>query len=138
MVKAMVFIPHTQEIAHDAGGPHGEKMQEKIEKKEIERVAPRIATEAAITCRPFASYGAAQSADAVMRNFSDEGSYIETSCEFKLGTILHMRVVRYPPMVSSTAGKTQPRSICLAEVKWLQDLADDNATRYGIGLRYLD
>jgi hypothetical protein len=73
-----------------------------------------------------------------MRNYSGEGLYIEASREFKLGTILHMRMVRYPPMSSSAAGETQPRSICLAEVKWQQDLADDNAIRFGIGLRYLE
>jgi hypothetical protein len=113
-------------------------MQETMVRKEIERTAPRIATEAAITCRPFTSCGAAHTADAVMRNFSEEGSYIETSREFKLGTILHMRMVRYPPKQTYTAGETQPRSICLAEVKWQQDLADDNAIRFGMGLRYLD
>jgi len=113
-------------------------MQEIIEKKEIARVASRIATEAAITCRPFTSGGATHTADAVLRNFSEEGSYIETSREFKLGTILHMRMVVYPPMPSSTTGETLPRSICLAEVKWQQDLADDDAIRFGLGLRYLD
>jgi hypothetical protein len=130
-------MPHTQKVANDAGGPHGEKMQEIMERKEIERVAPRIATEAAITCRPFTSCGAAHTADAVMRNFSEEGSYIEASREFKLGTILHMRMVRYPPKQTYTAGETQPRSICLAEVKWQQELADDNAIRFGMGLRHL-
>lgn len=114
------------------------KMQESMEKKEIERTVPRIATEAAITCRPFTSCGAAHMADAIMRNFSEEGSYIETSREFKRGTILQMRMVRYPPMPSSAAGKTQPRTICLAEVKWQQDLADENASRFGVGLRYID
>lgn len=42
-------------------------------KKESVRVARRIATEAAITCRPFTSCGAADTADAVMRNFSKNG-----------------------------------------------------------------
>ena len=131
-------MPHTHEIVHAAGGPHGGKMQEVMEKKEIERAAPRIATEAAITCRPFTSCGAAHTADAVMRNYSGEGLYIEASREFKLGTILHMRMVRYPPMPSSAAGKTQPRSVCLAEVKWQQKLADAKGHQYGLGLRYLD
>lgn len=114
------------------------KMQETMEKKERARTVPRISTEAALTCRPFTSWGAAHMADAIMRNFSEEGSYIETSREFKRGTILQMRMVRYPPMPSSAAGKTQPRSVCLAEVKWQQDLANENAPRFGMGLRYLD
>jgi hypothetical protein len=32
----------------------------------------------------------------------------------------------------------QPRSICLAEVKWQEEMADDKAIRFGMGLKYLD
>ena len=73
-----------------------------------------------------------------MRNFSSQGIYIETSHNYKSGTIVIMRMVRYPPMPSSMADEERPRSICLAEVKWRQELADKNTNRYGIGLRYLD
>ena len=129
---------HTHEIVHAAGGPHGGKMQEVMEKKEIERAAPRNATEAAITCRPFASNGDVCASDGVMRNFSSQGSYIETSQKFEPGAILIMRMVRYPPMPAFIADEERPRSICLADVKWRQELVDENVTRYGIGLRYLD
>ncbi len=104
----------------------------------MKRVAPRNPTEAAITCRPYASTGTIRASDGVMRNFSSQGSYIETSHNYKSGTILIMRMVRYPSMPSSLAAEERPRSICLAEVKWRQDLADDNAIRYGMGLRYLE
>jgi len=113
-------------------------MQAIMEKKESARVAQRIAIEAAITCRPFTSCWGADSAEAVMRNFSKTGCYIETSGEFKPGTILHVRMLRYPPMPPAAADKTQPRSICLAEVKWQQEVAVDNAIRFGMGLRYLE
>ena len=89
-------MPHTHEIVHAAGGPHGGKMQEVMEKKEIERAAPRNATEAAITCRPFASNGDVCALDGVMRDFSSQGSYIEMSQKFEPGAILIMRTVRYP------------------------------------------
>ena len=112
-------------------------MQEILKKKEIERAAPRNAIEAAIICRPFASIHGTCSWDGVMRNFSRQGSYIETSHQFESGTILILRMVLYPAMPSSIADDERPRSICLAEVKWWHRLAGQYTTRYGIGLRYL-
>jgi hypothetical protein len=109
-----------------------------MEKKAKHRVAQRMATDAAITCRPYASSGATRESDGVMRNFSSGGNFIETTHNYKPGTILIMRVVRYPPMRSSMAADGLPRSICLAEVKWGREVAEENATRYGIGLRYID
>ncbi len=109
-----------------------------MEKEKIQRVAPRNPTEAAITCRPYASTGTSYASAGVMRNFSSQGSYIETSHKYKSGTILIMRMVRYPAMPPSIADEERPRSICLAEVKWRQELAGENAIGYGIGLRYLD
>lgn len=105
--------------------------------KEIERAAPRNMTEAAITCRPFTSTCAICVSDGVMRNFSSQGSYIETSHKFEAGTILIVRMVLYPPMPPSIADEVRPRSICLAEVKWWHRLVGEKAARYGIGLRYL-
>ena len=112
-------------------------MEETTQKKS-KRKTPRNPTEAEITCRPYTSCGAICASDGVMRNFSSGGSYIETSHKYKSGTILIVRTLRYPPMPSSMADEEQPRSISLAEVKWQEELADDNAIRYGIGLRYLD
>jgi len=73
-----------------------------------------------------------------MRNFSSEGSYIETSHKYKSGTILIMRMVRYPQIPSSLADEEKPRSICLAKVKWRKKLTDEDTFRFGIGLRYLN
>ncbi len=109
-----------------------------MEEKEKRRIASRNRTEAAIACRPFTSSGATHTADGVLRNFSEEGSYIETSREFKLGTILHLRMVLYPPMQLSSDAEAQPRTICLAEVKWRQEMVNENTIQYGFGLRYLD
>lgn len=109
-----------------------------MQEKEKRRIASRIRTEAVVACRPFSSGGATQPADGVMRNFSDEGSYIETSREFKLGTILHLRMVHYPPRPLSLATEELPRSICLAEVRWRQELVDEDTIQYGFGLKYLD
>ena len=122
----------------DATGYNGENMQNTMQKKTIERVSPRNPTEAAITCRPYASTGTIYSSAGVMRNFSSQGSYIETSRNYQSGTILILRMVRYPAIPPSIADEERPRSICLAEVKWRQELDGENAIGYGIGLRYID
>jgi hypothetical protein len=113
-------------------------MQNSPQKKPKQRIVPRNPTEAAISCRPLSSSGSPRTSSGVMRNFSSQGIYIETSHNYASGTIVIMRMVHYPPMPSSTADESQPRSICLAEVKWQQALADETAIRYGIGLKYLD
>jgi hypothetical protein len=117
---------------------HGEKMQTATQEKEKRRTASRNPTEAAIVCRLFTSGGVPHTADGVMRNFSEEGSYIETSQEFELGTILHLRTVRFASGSPSAATETLPRSICLAEVKWRHEMVGENTIQYGFGLRYLD
>ena len=117
----------------------GEKMQQSTMMNEVgRRIALRNLTEATITCRPYASTCTICASDGVMRNFSSEGSYIETSHEYKSGTILIMRMVRYPQIPSSVADEKQPRSICLAEVRWQKRLTDENTFRFGTGLRYLN
>ncbi len=106
--------------------------------KASQRTALRTPTEAIVTCRPYASSGALHAADGIMRNFSSDGSYIETTQPYKSGTILFMRMVRYPPDLPNSASDDCPRSICLAEVKWQQTLAEADAVRYGMGVRFLD
>lgn len=117
--------------------PNGEKMQNTTEKKR-KRGASRNPTEAAVTCRPYASSGNVRTSDGVMRNFSNDGFYIETANKFESGTILIVRMINYPPPPTSMTDTERPRTICLAEVKWGKSLADENAIRYGMGLRYID
>ena len=107
-------------------------------KEERTRAVPRNPTEAAITCQPYSSSANVRISEGVMHNFSIEGVYIETSHKFESGTILMVRVVSYPQLPFSVAEEEQPRSICLAEVKWFQKKAGKNAIRFGLGLRYLD
>ncbi|MFH1980582.1 MAG: hypothetical protein ABIL58_01940 [Pseudomonadota bacterium] len=73
-----------------------------------------------------------------MRNFSSLGSYIEAADKYHSGTILMVRTLSYPAMSSYMTGEAWPRSFCLAEVKWWQEVADEKATRFGMGLRYLE
>ena len=104
---------------------------------EGKRSAMRQPTEAFVTCRPYTSSGNQHATDGVMRNFSSDGFYLETSRPYQSGTILFTRMVRYPPM-HPAATDDHPRSICLVEVKWLQTLAHEDAIRYGMGVRYLE
>ena len=87
---------NAQETANCVIGFHGEKTRDTMQTITIRRGAPRNPTEAAITCRPYASTGAIYSSAGVMRNFSSQGPYIETSRNYQSGTILILRMVRYP------------------------------------------
>ena len=109
-----------------------------MERHIIDRAALRNLTEVAITCRPFTSSDTTRTSDGVMHNFSSEGSYIETTENYSAGTILIVRMVGYPLIPSPMIDDGQPRSISLAEVKWHQQLVDENAVRYGMGLKYFD
>jgi len=113
-------------------------MEDTLEKKIVERVALRSLTEAAITCRLFSSVGTTRSSDGVMHNFSSQGAYIETAGNYRTGTILIVQMVGNPHLSASMVDEFRPRSICLAEVRWHQQLVDENAVRYGMGLKYLD
>ncbi len=98
----------------------------------------RFIAEVEIICRPYTSAGNVRSAQGVLRNFSSRGSYIEIDRNFKSGTILIVRTVGCLPEPSSTGSNDNPRSICLGEIKWGQELTDAMEPRYGMGLRYLD
>ena len=102
------------------------------------RADERFATEVAIICRPYTSSGNIRSVQGVMRNFSSQGSYIETDRGFKSGTILIVRTVGCLPAPLSVDSSEKPRSICLGEIRWRQDLDHVEEPRYGMGLRYLD
>ena len=105
--------------------------------KESKRIEPRNPTEAGIACRPFTS-GFIKNSDGVMRNFSSVGSYIETSGKFEPGTILLVRMTQFPSSPSSNAAVDKPRSISLAEIKWVQELTEGSSVCYGMGVRYLE
>lgn len=112
--------------------------EQKKDKTTDLRAAERRSTKVAVVCRPYASSGAVRAAEGVMRNFSSEGSYVETLHRFKSGSILVVRTIGSPPMPSSTTGDETPRSISLAQVKWRQELNDDLGIRYGMGLKFID
>ena len=73
-----------------------------------------------------------------MRNFSNEGFYIETSYKYKSGNILIVRIVNYLTNPLSDTENEQPRSISLAKVKWHQKISCENIIKYGMGMEYID
>jgi hypothetical protein len=73
-----------------------------------------------------------------MRNFSKEGFYIETTSNYKSGTILQLRIVRYPSLSPALPVDATPRSITLAEIKWKQNVGEKEEEMYGFGLKYLE
>ncbi|WP_419657496.1 hypothetical protein [Desulfosarcina variabilis] len=94
-------------------------------------------TETEITFRPYGSHGPMPVSDGVMKSFSNDGLYIEATNKYKSGTILIVRVDRYPSLPTAVAETARPRSICLAEVKWQRKLDDENGVRFGMRLRYI-
>ncbi|BBO74103.1 hypothetical protein DSCW_15200 [Desulfosarcina widdelii] len=113
-------------------------MKTTSKKEKTRRTTLRNHTRAHIICKPYTSGGIFRKVEGVMRNFSRNGSYIETSHPFKSGTILILRMEQYPSVPASVDSDQWPRSFCLAEVKWQQAMGDKETTRYGMGVRYLD
>jgi len=113
-------------------------METASKKEETRRSASRNRTQAPVICEPYTSGGVFRNVDGVMRNFSRNGSYIETSQPFQSGTILILRMEQYPPVPASADDDQWPRSFCLAEVKWQHAIGGEEPVRYGIGVRYLD
>lgn len=112
-------------------------MKQSSETQIEKRIESRHSTNADVICQPFASdltrisYG-------VMHNFSREGAYIETSIGSKFGTILLLQIAHNPKKQIFSAAKEQPPFMCLAEVKWKQELVDEYTIHYAIGLKQLD
>jgi hypothetical protein len=91
-----------------------------------------------IVCQPYSSASNIRRCTGVLRNYSNGGIYIEAPHDYKSGTILVIRT-NHSAQPSSTAPSGEGvRTICLAEVKWRQDLSDQQTTRYGMGLKYLN
>lgn len=104
----------------------------------IERVSPRNRTEAAVACQLYASHGGTQKIDGVMRNFSNNGAYIEINVPVPVGTLLIVRIVRYPSLSIGDDKEIMPRSMGLAEVRWNREAQDAQPPCYGVGLKYID
>jgi hypothetical protein len=73
----------------------------------------------------------------ILRNYSSNGMIIEAEKSYPKGSVLLVRVLKIEQPLLPSVAQEGFRSICLAEVTWLQDLNDTGGARYRIGLRYL-
>jgi hypothetical protein len=88
-----------------------------------------------IACLFTSSGEANHTTDAIMSNFSEDGVFMESSHDFRIGALLHLRMVDYPITHQSVRHKKQPRSNCLAEVKWRRENVAFGVRQLAIGKR---
>ena len=104
------------------------------------RRSVRQKTDTPIDCRLMTTGFDVCRMDGVMRNYSAIGTYIESRCGFSKGSLLMVRVVKYPDCTHDP-GKDPAslRAHGLAEVKWVRRLEDRPAATgcYGLGLHYI-
>ncbi len=101
------------------------------------RMSTRNPAEIGIVCQPYSSTRATRHCTGVLRNFSDGGVYVEAPQGYRPGTILLIRTTNTAIPAADHHPNEGLRTICLAEVRWLQDLCDPETTRHGMGLGYL-
>ena len=109
-----------------------------VMKVDEKRGTPRHSAEIGIVCQPYSSCGTIRHFSGTLRNYSCGGIYIETPHEFKTGTILLIRTTHSAAPSSFHVCKEGLRTICLAEVKWQQELSDPRGPCFGTGLRYMN
>jgi hypothetical protein len=102
------------------------------------RAFSRIYVKTEVTCRSFAGRIDVRTSDGILRNFSADGAYIESSDPYVPGSIIVLNMIHFPSLPLYLTEEISPRSSCLAEVRWKQELTDFEVFRYGVGLRYLD
>jgi hypothetical protein len=102
------------------------------------RDSTRNPAEIGIVCQPYSSTRSIRQRAGILRNYSSGGIYLEIPHGYKPGTILVIRTTHSAQPISFVSPVEGVRTICLAEVKWQQDLSDQTTTRYGMGLGYLN
>lgn len=89
-----------------------------------------------IDCQPFSLVYETYQSEGILRNYSDEGAYVELPRSYYKGNILMMRLLEESPTpLDDAAGTCRPMS--LAEVKWVRHIEGVGPPRYGIGLKML-
>lgn len=89
-----------------------------------------------IDCKPFSLVYETDLSEGILRNYSDEGAYVELPRPYNKGNILMMRLLEESPAsLDEEVGTCRPLS--LAEVKWVRHIEDVGPPRYGIGLKML-
>jgi hypothetical protein len=102
-----------------------------------QRSMARSATNTPVACRLMSTQNDDPNMQGTMVNYSPGGTYIESWFGYKQGTVVMLRIEEYPAGNDVIQDETPPRSISLAEVKWVRQIEDRPAVRFGIGLRYI-
>jgi hypothetical protein len=89
-----------------------------------------------IDCQPFSLVYETHQSEGILRNYSEEGAYVELPRPYNKGNILMMRLLEESPSVLDDEVGTC-RSLSLAEVKWVRHIEGVGPPRYGIGLKML-
>lgn len=107
----------------------GKKMNAELEKRTGERqcIAAPIA---------FSYFNKEHFFDAQTLNLCTNGMCIKSNVYLQPGTIVYIRVKRFPPKGSRKEVGEALRSATLAEVKWCQEFVDAKNSFYGVGVRY--
>mgnify|MGYP001821763541 CR=1 FL=1 len=89
-----------------------------------------------IDCQPFSLVYETHQSEGILRNYSDEGAYVELSRPYHKGNIVMMRLLEESPApLDEEAAACRPMG--LAEVKWVRHIEGVGPQRYGIGLKML-
>lgn len=111
-----------------------DRMQEEemVDKRQDNRSGVAVS----IDCQPFSLVYETDQNEGILRNYSDEGAYVELPRSYHKGNILLMRLLEESPTVLDEEVGTC-RSMSLAEVKWVRPIEGVGPPRYGIGLKML-
>lgn len=89
-----------------------------------------------IDCRIFSLALESYHREGILRNYSEDGAYIELPCAYHRGNILWIR-----SPTDSSQRPCEASGFCqfvgLVEVKWVRHIENSCPARYGIGVRIL-
>lgn len=100
---------------------------------EDKRNHPRSPVEAHIACSLLTTRIDIDKTPCVVRNYSPNGVYIETECDYKRGAVLVVEITEAEPVEA----ENEMRSVGLAEVRWVHHLDAEVGPWFGLGLKYL-
>ena len=82
-------------------------------------------------------YNQSNGYDGKLLNFSPKGFYFETSQAVKTGATIFIQFTKYFPENLSSDDKALMRNVCFGKVKHCNEIQKSDATRYGVGIKYI-
>ena len=97
------------------------------------RTNERHKCEASVVCNCF---NKEKTVNATMLNCGEGGMYFESDSFFKEGTNIFFKVKTYSFDTSATEPCYGLRTVSLAQVRWWKEMSSEDASRFGIGVKY--